>query len=84
MHRDGADAMVRTVRRLISVQHRDPVIGQVLGHLTGSADAARTNVARYGGIEGVAAYHVVQVRSIWCRPHKRVEVLQGEYAVREA
>lgn len=46
---------------MLEVQHGGPIIAEILAHFAGSTGAALADVARHGGIEGIAADDVVDV-----------------------
>lgn len=46
---------------MLEVQVGGPVVGEVLRHLAGGAGGPGADVARHGGVEGIAADDVVDV-----------------------
>lgn len=71
-------AVVRSVG-VLEVQVGSPVVGKVFRHLTSSAGAPLANIARHGGVEGVASDNVVHMSGRnSARLDDGVEALDGQ------
>lgn len=81
----NGNPVVRAVGRVLEVQVRGPVVGEILGHLARSAGGSGTDITRHRRVERVAADNVVDVgRRRHARLHDGVETLDGQGRAREA
>jgi len=71
--------VVRAVGGMLEVHHSSPVVGEVLGHLAGSAGTPSTDIAGHGCVEGISANDVVKMcRRGVTRLHDGIEALGGQ------
>ena len=78
-------AMVGAVGRVLEVQVRSPVIGEVFRHLAGSALSPGANIAGHSDIEGISANDVVDMRGrVHSRLAGRIKTLDSQSRAWEA
>lgn len=81
---DDGDALVRPVG-VLEVEHSGPVVGEVLGHLTGGAGTAGADIALHSGVEGISTHDVVEMgRRGLAGLDDGVEALDGQRGAPEA
>jgi hypothetical protein len=77
--------MVGAVARVLEVQCRGPIVGEVLGHLASGACGSLANVTCHGGIEGISANNVMNMggwESAWLG--SGIKALEGQCRAWEA
>jgi hypothetical protein len=82
---DRCDAVVGAIAGVLEVQCRGPVVGEVFGHLTGSASGPRSDVAIHGCVEGISTNNVMNMggwESAWLS--SGIKTLEGQCRAWEA
>lgn len=82
---DDGHTVVGAVSGVLEIQDSGPIVGEVLGHLASGAGGPLTNIASHGGVEGVAAYDLVDMgRGVVARLDDGVKSLNGQRRASEA